>query len=44
LSRFPSTNDRKVFEAGRQRAKDRTAAFNDTIWALVNVPEFRLQH
>jgi len=44
LSRLPTANDRKVFQAGRQRAKDRVTAFSDTAWALVNLPEFRLQH
>jgi hypothetical protein len=44
LSRYPSANDRKVFQTARKNAKDRVAAFNDTMWALINLPEFRLQH
>jgi hypothetical protein len=44
LSRFPTANDRKVFEAGHAKAKDRATLFRDTTWALINLPEFRLQH
>jgi hypothetical protein len=44
LSRFPTANDRKVFEAGRARAKDRATLFTNTAWALINLAEFRLQH
>jgi hypothetical protein len=44
LSRYPTANDRKVFEAAKARAKSREALWNDTMWALINLPEFRLQH
>jgi hypothetical protein len=45
LSRLPTDNDRKVFEAGLKRVGgNRTAAFTDATWALINTREFRLQH
>jgi hypothetical protein len=45
LSRPPSDNDRQTFAAGLARVNgNRTAAFNDTLWALINTREFRLQH
>lgn len=45
LSRLPTANDRKVFETGLARVNgNRQAAFADTLWALINTREFRLQH
>jgi hypothetical protein len=43
LTRYPTDDDRKVFAAYRAK-KDRTAAFTDTLWALINTREFILQH
>jgi hypothetical protein len=45
LSRPPSDNDMKVFAAGLARVNgNRAAALADTLWALINTREFRLQH
>jgi len=45
LSRLPTAQHRQVFAAGLQRVNgNRQAALNDTLWALMNTREFRLQH
>jgi hypothetical protein len=44
LSRFPRESDKKVFAESRARAKNRTEAFTDVAWALVNTREFVLNH
>jgi hypothetical protein len=44
LSRYPTTRDREVFAEYRAAARDRRAAFTDTLWALINTREFILNH
>jgi hypothetical protein len=45
LSRLPRDNDRKLFAVALQKVNgNRAAAFSDTLWALINTREFRLQH
>jgi hypothetical protein len=44
LSRYPTDADRKLFAEYRKKAKTRDAAFNDSLWALINTREFILNH
>ncbi len=44
LSRFPTEAEKENFKKHRAEAKDRTSAFVDTLWALINTREFILQH
>jgi hypothetical protein len=44
LSRLPTEKDRELFNQYRARAKDRQAAFTDTLWALINTTEFIFNH
>lgn len=44
VSRFPTENEFKAFEAYRAKAKDRRTAYSDTLWALVNTTEFIFNH
>ncbi len=44
LSRFPTDAEKAKFKAHREATKDRSAAFVDTLWALINTREFILQH
>ncbi len=44
LSRPPTDKERAAFAAYRKDAKTREAAFNDTLWALINTTEFILNH
>lgn len=44
VSRFPTEQEAKAFDAYRAKAKDRRSAFSDTLWALVNTTEFIFNH
>jgi hypothetical protein len=44
LTRYPTDADKDVFARYRKAAKDRQAAFDGTLWALVNTREFILNH
>jgi hypothetical protein len=44
LSRLPTEKDRASFQKYRASAKDRQAAFNGTLWALMNTTEFIFNH
>ncbi len=44
LSRFPTEDDRRLFDEYRARRSDRREAFADTLWALINTREFILNH
>ncbi|HZZ79194.1 MAG TPA: DUF1549 domain-containing protein [Gemmataceae bacterium] len=44
LSRMPTAKDRQTFAAHRQRVGSRREALVDTMWALINTPEFILNH
>ena len=44
LTRLPSTDERAAFARHRHDAKTRPAAFQDTLWALINTREFILNH
>lgn len=44
LSRFPTEAEKENFKKHRAETKDRTSAFIDTLWALINTREFILQH
>ena len=44
VSRFPTENEFKAFEAYRKKANDRRTAYSDTLWALVNTTEFIFNH
>jgi hypothetical protein len=44
LCRAPTDKEREAFAEFRANAKDRRAAFEDALWALVNTKEFILNH
>jgi hypothetical protein len=44
LSRPPTEKERAHFELVRAGRKDRTAAFRDCLWALINTSEFVFNH
>ena len=44
LMRFPTAAEKEAFAQYRGREKSRAAAFQDTLWALINTREFILNH
>ncbi|HEY1377449.1 MAG TPA: DUF1553 domain-containing protein, partial [Gemmataceae bacterium] len=44
LTRPPNDDERAAFARHRPEAKARQAAFQDTLWALINTREFILNH
>jgi hypothetical protein len=44
LARHPTARERAAFAEHRAGTKDRRAAFADTLWALINTPEFIFNH
>ncbi|MCE9534306.1 MAG: DUF1549 and DUF1553 domain-containing protein, partial [Planctomycetes bacterium] len=44
LARVPSADELAAFQAHRKASSDRSAAFVDTMWALINTREFVLNH
>jgi hypothetical protein len=44
LSRYPTDRERQTFAAYRQGRSNRSAAWSDCLWALVNTREFILNH
>ncbi|MCI0463461.1 MAG: PSD1 and planctomycete cytochrome C domain-containing protein [Gemmataceae bacterium] len=44
LTRLPREADRELFRQERARYRDRAAAFNAVLWALINTREFILNH
>ncbi|MFN4260067.1 MAG: DUF1549 domain-containing protein [Gemmataceae bacterium] len=44
LTRYPTDNDRKLFQEYLATGKDRRAALTDVMWALINTREFILNH
>lgn len=44
VSHLPREADRELFREALTRAGNRTAAFTDVMWALINTREFILQH
>jgi hypothetical protein len=44
LTRYPTERDRQTFQECRAQSKDRQSAFVTTLWALVNLREFILNH
>jgi hypothetical protein len=44
LTRLPTQKERAAFAEFRETKKDRQGAFTDTLWALVNTPEFIFNH
>jgi len=44
LTRLPTDKDRKNFAEYRLTVRDRSQAFTDTVWALINTREFILNH
>jgi Protein of unknown function (DUF1549)/Protein of unknown function (DUF1553) len=44
LSRLPREDEVALFKEHRAESKDRTAAFTDVVWALINTREFILNH
>lgn len=44
MSRFPTPREVKTFQEHRQSTSDRSAAFTDVVWALINTREFILNH
>jgi len=44
LSRPPRNDEIALFQEHRAETKDRTAAFTDVVWALINTREFILNH
>jgi hypothetical protein len=44
LGRFPEAHEVATFKEHRAETKDRSAAFTDVIWALLNTREFILNH
>jgi hypothetical protein len=44
LTRKPTSREREAFAAVRAKARNRAAAFSDTLWALVNTTEFIFNH
>ena len=44
LTRFPTAAEKEAFAQYRGRVKSRAAAFQDTLWALINTREFILNH
>jgi hypothetical protein len=44
LTRLPRAADRELYRQERARYRDRAAAFNAVLWALINTREFILNH
>ncbi|MBV9122090.1 MAG: DUF1553 domain-containing protein, partial [Planctomycetes bacterium] len=44
LTRYPTEADRQTFQECRAQSKDRQTAFVTTLWALINLKEFILNH
>jgi hypothetical protein len=44
LTRLPREADRELYRQERARYRDRAAAFNAVLWALINTREFILNH
>jgi Protein of unknown function (DUF1549)/Protein of unknown function (DUF1553) len=44
LARLPTANERERFADYRKSAKNREAAFNDALWAIINTTEFIFNH
>jgi hypothetical protein len=44
LTRFPTAREKALFQEHRKTVSDRTKAFTDTLWALINTREFVLNH
>ncbi len=44
LTRFPTEREKELFAAHRAKTTDRSKAFADTLWALINTREFVLNH
>ena len=44
LSRLPTADERAGFARHRANNKNRSSAFQDTAWALINTREFILNH
>ncbi|HJT31497.1 MAG TPA: DUF1553 domain-containing protein [Pirellulales bacterium] len=44
LSRYPSDDERRDLSQRLSTARDRRAAIEDLLWALINHPEFLFQH
>jgi hypothetical protein len=44
LTRLPTSDERAAFERHHLDVKARPAAFQDTLWALINTREFILNH
>lgn len=44
LTRFPTAREKALFQEHRKTVTDRTRAFTDTLWALINTREFVLNH
>jgi hypothetical protein len=44
LTRLPTAAEKEAFAQYRGREKSRAAAFQDTLWALINTREFILNH
>ncbi len=44
LTRLPSEGEKESFADYRKASADRSSAFTDTLWALINTREFVLNH
>jgi hypothetical protein len=44
LTRHPRPDEVATFQAHRSTTRDRTSAFTDVVWALINTREFILNH